>query len=931
MNIFNKVTLQSLKRNKVRTLVTIIGIMLSTSLICAVTTSIASVRQYAINYIEYIEGSWHGHEPGADYSLYETLKGSDQIKETGALSYIGYADIESRNEFKPYLYISGIEEDKEGLIPVHIISGRMPADSSEILIPEHLEENGGVSYGIGDTLKLEIGDRRIDQEKCSALGLNKREWGESKQDETFEDPILTQDDELLAAEESGGVVKTAEYLDIREEREYTVVGIYKRIRYEYEAYSAPGYTAFTVPESYSGDTELSVFFTMKDINGIYDFYKENELKGEIHRDLLMFNGIARYRSFYNVLFGLGAIVIGLIVFGSVMLIYNAFAISVSERTKQFGLLSSIGATKKQLRRMVRFEAVTLSAIGIPLGIGLGILGMWVTFISIGSRFQKFSENDYPEPLRVCVSKAAIIAACVIAFVTIIISVFIPSVRATRISAVEAIRQSTDIKQKKSVKTPKIIYKLFGISGLLSHKYFKRSKKKYRTTIISLFMSIVLFISAYSFTSYLVIAVEDTFFTAEMDYYAEIDNTGGDCDPDRILELMKNTEHITDVEYFNYQYMYCDADEGIINKDFKDFINSEYSGEMFNGDSMTLGVNIYYLEDGAFRRLLRKNGLSEEKYMNTDKLAAVAVGDTMMFDRDAGRTIHIRMLASGDFDISAYSYDEIDGYYFVHDSEAESKGMAVYYKEQDMYSYEEDDYDPEKESIRVPVEECRHEMDIFVGDIIDEYPLCLETTDLSFIMPISRCSEGTYGYDRTNSYRFAVKSDDSELGYEALQETLKSNDIKNVVSMYNYAVEADSNRSLIVIIKVFAYGFIVLISLIAAANVFNTITTNINLRRRDFAMLKSVGMTDKCMRKMLNYECLMYGTKALIYGLPAAAAVTYLIYRTIMQGVDVRYIIPWKAVGISVLSVFAVVFSTMMYSMRKVKKDNPVETLKNENL
>ena len=130
---------------------------------------------------------------------------------------------------------------------------------------------------------------------------------------------------------------------------------------------------------------------------------------------------------------------------------------------------------------------------------------------------------------------------------------------------------------------------------------------------------------------------------------------------------------------------------------------------------------------------------------------------------------------------------------------------------------------------------------------------------------------------------------------------------------------------------FSYGFIVLISLIAAANVFNTISTNISLRRREFAMLKSVGMTQKGFNKMMNFECLLYGSHALLFGLPVSCGVTYLIYLAIMEGFETTFHLPWTAIGIAVLSVFLVVGATMMYSMSKVKKDNPIDALKNENL
>ena len=146
-----------------------------------------------------------------------------------------------------------------------------------------------------------------------------------------------------------------------------------------------------------------------------------------------------------------------------------------------------------------------------------------------------------------------------------------------------------------------------------------------------------------------------------------------------------------------------------------------------------------------------------------------------------------------------------------------------------------------------------------------------------------------------------------------------------------AIGKEVNESLLIIIQVFAYGFVILISLISVANVFNTISTNISLRRREFAMLKSVGMTQKGFNKMMNLECLLYGAKALAFGLPVSFGVTYLIYLAITQGYSTEFYLPLKAIAIAIISVFLVVFVTMMYAMRKIKKDNPIDALKNENL
>lgn len=142
---------------------------------------------------------------------------------------------------------------------------------------------------------------------------------------------------------------------------------------------------------------------------------------------------------------------------------------------------------------------------------------------------------------------------------------------------------------------------------------------------------------------------------------------------------------------------------------------------------------------------------------------------------------------------------------------------------------------------------------------------------------------------------------------------------------------ESERALVTVVTVFAYGFIVLISLIALANVFNTISTNIQLRRREFAMLRSVGMTRKGFRKMMDFECILYGVKGLLYGVPTALAVTWLIYKSINEGIMMPYLFPWKSILISAVSVFAVVFATMLYGMHKLNRENTIDALKNENL
>ena len=137
--------------------------------------------------------------------------------------------------------------------------------------------------------------------------------------------------------------------------------------------------------------------------------------------------------------------------------------------------------------------------------------------------------------------------------------------------------------------------------------------------------------------------------------------------------------------------------------------------------------------------------------------------------------------------------------------------------------------------------------------------------------------------------------------------------------------------MLTVINVFSYGFITLISLICVANVFNTISTNVAVRRRDFAMLRSVGMTQGGIYRMMGYECLLYGVRALLIGLPLSAGVAWLISRAAREIGSGGFRMPWGSVAVAVICVFLVVFVSMLYAVSKIRRDNPVETLKEENI
>lgn len=908
MNVFSKVTLESLKKNRTRTVVTIIGIMLSAAMICASTTFVSSMQNFVLRCEIYSSGDWHGAVYDAAYKDYEDIRDSGKVSSAAYAQVLGYAKIGSANEYKPYLYVLGGDAASGYFetMPVHLLLGTLPKDSTEIILPEHLTSNGKVNYTLGDTVTLEVGDRTLDGKR---LGQDT--------------PVYTYDSETHTEVMSG------ERLENTEPRTYTVVGIYERPAFE--DYSAPGYTALTAADPKSADqSPIHCYFKLHKPAGVYDFMKAmgytQEYRYAYNTKVLLYSGTAPFDSFLTAFYSLAAIIIALIVFGSVSLIYNAFSISVSERTKQFGLLSSVGATKKQLRRMVLFEALTVSAVGIPLGILVGIGGIGITLLLIGDKFSSIVRADIP--MRLCVSWQAVVIAAVIALVTVLISAWIPSKRATGVSAVEAIRQSMDIKVSgRPVRTSKLAYKLFGLPGVLAGKHYKRNRKKYRTTVVSLFMSIVLFVSAAAFTDYMMETAEGGLASDQFDLiYAAESGVSAAMTPDALLDLLFSEQNVTGGTYTKKQFLQGDISREYVTAMFADrFADFGMEREDATPKELSISGYLYFVADAEFNRLLEKYNLKEADYYDRDKPLGIALDRNIEFDRRLEKYVTLDSLQGDGCVIEGLYYVEIDGYYRKDSRIDENGNKVVLYQNRDN----------ENDIIELPYEESFAKYTLRSEKTIEEAPFFVSRSTpvaINMIYPYSML-ESVVPEAALNQFRnteYFLTSSNHTASFENLATVLTENGLSSR-QLFDYAANAETNRNVVTIIRVFAYGFIVLISLIAAANVFNTISTNISLRRREFAMLKSVGMTQKGFRRMMNYECLLYGSKALLLGLPVSCGITYLIYRAVTTAYETSFHLPWAAIGIAVLSVFLVVFATMMYSMSKVKKDNPIDALKNENL
>ncbi len=856
MDILKKFTKKNLKLNKKRTIVTIIGIMLSTALICAVAGMVSSTQKTLANAMRADHGNYHMRFENVPAEELKFIEENVNVESYFLTKNVGYAKLEgSINPGKPYLFL--MEFDKNALqnSSFKIVEGRLPENDNEVVISQHIIDNGGVELKVGDTLSLDVGTRRL-VDDGSVLSQSNPYLGEEESQE-----------ENLQEEITDTINKT-----------YTIVGIIERPSYELEDYQAPGYTIITYSDNINNTdvANISVLF-----NNVGDYEETTEqivntVKEDTGVDIstvanvnvIRFDG-GLSENTMNVLYGIAGVIIVIIVVSSVFVIRNSFAISVAEKTKQYGMLASVGATKKQIRKTVLLEGTYIGAIAIPLGILCGIIAivvlLWIVNYLIGDMMDGVI-FIYNVPLL------PILLSIVISAITIYLSCIIPAIRASRISPIEAIRGNEDIKIKaKKIKTSKLTKKIFGIGGVIASKNLKRNKKKYRTTVISLVVSIAIFISLSSFLDYGKRAVG--LYYTDMKYNVDVYN--GDIELYNEIAQLNNiddysysftTSAIIDIEKYGSEY----------GKEISN-INRTYYEEAERETEYQDTIAVIMFNNNYFKKFIKELGLNENDYKN------------------------IAILEDDEFEYNEDGTSVLRNYYNIKEGEIITINL----------NGEERQVTIAKRSDQRPM---GFEGSYATGGWIFVSEDFMEDKDNEII------STGMY-----------INSSDASQLERDINNIIADNDSYKNVHITNLAEFADQERRILLLVSIFLYGFITVITLIGVTNIFNTITTNMILRSKEFANLKSIGMTTKEFNKMIRLESLLYGLKSLLIGIPIGLLGSFCIYQAFKNSVDFGYMIPWVSILISIIFVFIIVGATMKYSLSKINKQNIIETIRQDNI
>ena len=860
MNLYTSLTLRYLKQNKRRTLVTIIGIILATALICGIGNICTSFMDYQMRDQIKTSGSFYATFTDIDKEKASVITKSSGVSEYGYKKNLGSVIWDKKNSTS--LDINVFDKNTINSFQITLKKGSYPKNESEIVVTQALLNKWNKK--IGDKITLNLGELIYDD-----MGMISKL--KNSQKTTFK-IVGTLDkapynSKLFAI--AGFDINT-----VNKNEKFDVSICTKNPKDIYKTAISIGKNIGLVQkdnpqdESYNYDEQANLYF--KDI--------------EYNEGLLRLLGASSYSNINITLLLIVGLVASLVIIATIATIYNSFSIAISERKKQFAILNSIGATKSQIMKFVFLEGFLVSIVGIPIGLLSGTIAIDIVFKVIKTFFKTSMFGELG--LRVVFSPIVLIISTLVILLTIFISAIIPAINAAKISPLEAIKNSSNLKVGK-IKSSKLIKKIFKTEGELAYKNLRRNKGKFRITLFSLVISIVIFISFNGFVDMFIEANQINYGSITNDLTLYENNLLTKEEVQKTIDELKKINGLKDVAIDKGYNLNVHVDEKNINKDLRESLKQSRYVDMDNSNYNFINSRLYI--PGYFS--ISNIKLSEGK-----------------FDRKTAK-------AENGVILVRYSYQE----------SLAKKGKVVLsnYKVGDTLNCTITSYDSDgKESAKeVKLKILAITDEILTGN--NQYP------ETSF---------GVVAYDDLiPSLGITDDESSSNLYYVATnQEKSTRDEVKKVAEENNLSVidsidEAQKLEQTMNVMKIFVYGFIVVISLVSVTNIINTISTNINLRKREFAVIKSIGVTPQGFKKMIYMESILYGILSLLYGIPIGICMNVLMNKILEGMITVQTLIPYKAILICVVAIFVITFIASYIPLKKMSKENIIDNIRQESI
>lgn len=814
---YKQITWRYLKANKKRTILTIVGVILSVALISSIGLFIQGMENSEIDYVKSTYGSYHVAFREVNDSLISKISNDPKISRSGLYKKEGTIKLNDKISTD----IITTSDKALELLPIKLKEGRLPQSNKEIVMEKWILKYIDVNAKINSKVKINNKDYILVGILENSVGtqINKNGFVVTKSNN------MSMDNAILLVEIS------------------PKVNLSKTV------------------------SELEKLGTSK------TFAKNSYL--------LLTEGSLKDNTTTKGLYEVVCVVIGIVLIATIAVIYNSFQISVVERIKQFGLLRAVGTTPRQIRNIVMREATFVILIGVPLGIVCGIIainGIALAFKIIG--------GDTVNILKLSISPIILGISAVVGIISVYISALLPSLFAGKISPLMAISSRASISKEKIKRRKNVIaQKLFGFEGAMAAKNIKRNRKRYRITVFSIALSVTLFITFKYFAD---MTINITGSVNESDNIHFEISSGNKNSGDKFFIDNKIINSVNSIDHVKTLYkVYSSLNyTAIMDKD-KEAANIKALGNVYKDtsykgkDSMLInaGINIYdknsmdackkYLKSGSIdiKALNNENGvilIEKSRFMNskTKKMyigapANIKVGDEICLEKDGTKKVKVMAILKDD----AFSFN------------GSENGLKL----------------------------------ITTEDIAKKL---LNKTSIS--------PKGLYiSIDDVKNESYVS---------DAIESIVKTN---NSLDFINYIDQNKNYKSGTLMIQILLYGFVIVVSLISSVNILNTLTTNIILRRKEFATLKSIGLTQKGLRKMIILEGLLYGIKGTVYGSAAGCILSYALFKGMVAVREFRYAIPWNAILIAAVCALLIGYISVLSPLARIKKDNLIETIREE--
>lgn len=875
-NVFFKVAIKTLVKSKKRAMATLVGIVISVSLITGTLVTSEIFQRFFREVSSSNYGSWKLATEGVEK---DELKNQNfSKKDYGIIKNLGYITVPGNGGVE-LIKLASPDENANKMVNVSYQEGRAPQNEGEIALSKVVLDKLAGGYKVGDKITLGVYSQSILKKEKKRDGYESNynsSSGNEKKEEKSKKTLEQWGQDPAHIRDLIGTNQDVQY------RQFTLSGIIKSHKLSIGGQNQDFMITKSNVEYQKTDTLLFGPAGTHEIGKIEKALRKAGHVVEHNKELI---SLANFETSGN-FGGIGLITIGILILVSIggwMLMYNTFAISLRERKLAYNVMESTGATFKQRRMIPVYESAFFSIIGIPTGVLFGLVGVQGLIYLFGDEVTKLISPNTDIHMTLQLRWDIIIFAAIISIIVVNLSSIFPYYK-------EEIHRTTHEKHRGRFlnREPKLLNRIadkVGITGRLAYKSFSKNKRHYKTTIASISFTLFIFIASSGIMTYVQGFSRDMLGNSG-DYDISYSVKGAEHSINDVYNKFKDVRNIISRGY-NYQ--------GIIKVDVEDF---------------PLTYNVQVLDDESYRKYLRDNNISgnthtphgddviDDKIIESngnrgsDKKAKVldSVGITkiLMYNKKTGR-VESHNLFSGE-NKPAYMTGKING-------EKVIIRFSGYTSKRPMVS---------REGVGQPT-------------IVTSYSSAKAVFGKSL--------------ERDFTKEIFFKSSNPKETYSDIQSAIKNSDLTEDGLTNIYKDREDVNRALVVI-KVFSYGFILLMSIVTIANIFNTLSSNMQIKRVEFVSLISIGATDKDIIKTIVLENAFIGAKGIIYGVLAALLFLIIPYNGLEISSLTGYILPVGSIIISILFVIVTVLTVSAYIIHKLHKNvlkSAITILKENNL